>query len=367
VLFRMAHSPLAGIPGHHSRVFGAVIICMAWTLIALAWTPPTMVVEQLAPDHTLPASMRMFAFVLASFVPWMAFTPMILRLNRRFAVSQHRLVQPLLINLLAGVVLVPVITTTGRLFSTLLVQEGMASPIGHGFLRDVLVTSLYAIPTYIAVLSIGQALAYLERDRARERALADARLQALQAQINPHFLFNTLNAISTLGYRDPELAASSLSQLSDLLRLSLQERPAEIVLKEEIAFARGYLDLYALLMQERLVVEYDIDDRVWNALVPVMLLQPLIENALLHGVAHRNAGGRIVLSAREQNGQVALSIVNDGPTADPPSTGFGIGLSNTRERLHALYGEANIELSKDETGCTSVTVLLPKRIADRLS
>jgi hypothetical protein len=339
---------------------------MAWTLIALAWTPPTMVVEQLTPHNSLPASIRTFAFVLASFVPWMAFTPLILWLNRRFAVSQHRLVQPLLINIFAGAILVPVITTAGRLLSTVLVRESMASPIGHGFLRDVLVTSLYAIPTYIAVLSIGQALAYLERERTRERALAGARLQALQARLNPHFLFNTLNAISTLGYRDPELAASSLSQLSDLLRLSLQDRPAEIALKEEIAFARGYLDLYSLLMQERLVVEYDIDDRVWNVLVPVMLLQPLVENALLHGVARRSAGGRIALSAWELNGQVALSIVNDGPTADRPSNGFGIGLSNTRERLHALYGEANIRLSKDETGRTSVTVLLPKRIADPL-
>ena len=95
-----------------------------------------------------------------------------------------------------------------------------------------------------------------------------------------------------------------------------------------------------------------------------MLLQPLVENALLHGVAKRSAGGRIALSAREHNGQVALSIVNDGPTDDRPSQGFGIGLSNTRERLQALYGEANIEFATDHAGCTSVTILLPKRIAD---
>jgi two-component system sensor histidine kinase AlgZ len=144
---------------------------------------------------------------------------------------------------------------------------------------------LYAVPTDIAVAAIGQAVAYVDRYRGRERLLARAELRALEAQLNPHFLFNALNAISAIGYRDPALADRALSHLSDLLRLSLALRPQEIPLREEIGFVQGYVDLYSTIMPGQVSFDLAIEPSGWNAAVPAMLLQPIVENALVHGKA----------------------------------------------------------------------------------
>ena len=154
-----------------------------------------------------------------------------------------------------------------------------ASPFSFIALRATIIVTCYGVPTYIAVAGIAQALAYFERYRARERLLAHAELRALQAQLNPHFLFNTLNAISAIGYRDPELADRALTHLSQLLRTTLDqgEGEAEITLDEEVAFAREFLELYAIIMPGRLHVTWELEPGVGEVLVPRMLLQPLVE------------------------------------------------------------------------------------------
>ena len=340
----------------------AVLIVVAgWVLVALAWTPPTIVVEQVALKENVP-SLYIFAFVLIGFVPWMFATPGILWLTRRFPLSEGRIVTPLAVLAVAGLVIVPLVTLVGQTLAVLFLQSG-AIRKGDVFsvLQAAFITSFYSIPTYIAVIAIGQALGYFERYRQRERLLARAELKALQAQINPHFLFNTLNAISALGYRDPALADRALTRLAELLRVTTKEQPQEIPLKDEIAFLRDYADLQMMLMPDRLNVAFAIDGGAWSAAVPSMILQPLLENAIVHGAAKRNEGGRVEISVVPDGDALVLRVRNDVPPRPGLSRGEGIGLANVRERLRVLYGTAqDFAFERGEAQATT-TIRIPRR------
>ncbi|MGH9440977.1 MAG: sensor histidine kinase [Thermoanaerobaculia bacterium] len=217
----------------------------------------------------------------------------------------------------------------------------------------------FGIPAYLDLLE--------QRERAlRAESLAHAaRLRALRFQLNPHFLFNTLNAISTLvaDSRGPE-ANRMLSRLGDFLRATL-ERPEceEIPLAEEIDFARQYLEIEEIRFGERLKVAIAMDPGTGDALVPPMILQPLVENAVRHGVQVREAGGSISVAARRQDGCLVLDVEDDGPglsIGEPPRA--GVGLSNTRTRLLELYGsDAELRLGRSARGGMAVSVRLPWR------
>lgn len=345
-------------PPHSLRVFAVIVA--AWGLIALAWTPPTILLQALSQGGgpsapAAPAAGQVFLYVLLNFVPWMAATPPLLRIGRRFALSEGHVLRPLAVHAAVGLVAVPVMALAGTLLPMLLVQRGQ---LEAGNLRHILAVSainaFYTVPTYVGVAAVAQALGYFQRFRERERLLARAQLQALQARLNPHFLFNTLNAISVLGYRDAARADAAITMLAELMRASLDERPHQIPLKEEIAFARLYLDLYAVLMGDALQVSFDIAGPAWQALVPSMLLQPLVENAIVHGIAQLSAGGRLAVRAHIEEARLALSITNDVPAQERPTAGKGIGLATTAGRLRALYGDGHrLELRR---GINTVTV-----------
>ncbi len=317
------------------RIRYAAVVVAAWTLVALAWTPPTVLVQSLGgPVHF--TALQVFVNVWLSFVPWMAATPLIFALGRRYPLSEGRVFGPLAVHLAAGIVLVPAVTLLGVILSRLAMQVP-AGPLN--ILGAVLITAFYSVPTYVAAAAVGQALAYFERYRLRERLLARAELRALQAQLNPHFLFNALNAISALGYRDAGRADEALTKLAAILRTSLQERPELVALKDEVAFAQDYLGLYALLLPGRTTLAIEVDPAAWDAAVPALLLQPLVENALLHGLAKLQAG-RLEIAAKRDGDRLSLALRNDAPRAVALSDGSGIGLANTRERLRVLFGDA---------------------------
>jgi len=200
-----------------------------------------------------------------------------------------------------------------------------------------------------------------------EHLVSEARLETLRAKLHPHFLFNTLNTISAHVEREPRTARRLLEQLGELLRLSLTHADdQEIPLAQEIAFIERYLDLQRARLEDRLEATVKIDSDVLHALVPTFILQPLVENAIRHGTAPRVEKGLVQVKAWRTNGQVHLSVQDDGPGLPPQwdrKQNAGIGISNTRERLRQLYGDRNqmFEISSDVGKGVRVDLTFPFR------
>jgi two-component system LytT family sensor kinase len=205
--------------------------------------------------------------------------------------------------------------------------------------------------TYAVIVTVWHALEYYRKVREHERTateleknLALARLQALRTQLQPHFLFNTLNSITTLNHDDPKAANRMIARLSELLRMSLESDGAqEVPLSRELDFLHGYLDIQRIRFGERLTVHLDADSNTLDALVPNLLLQPLVENAICHGIAPFSKPGEVRISARRDQKSLYLQVSDSGPgmTVEKISErGRGVGLANTRARLQELYGHA---------------------------
>lgn len=176
-----------------------------------------------------------------------------------------------------------------------------------------------------------------------EAQLAQARLAVLKAQLQPHFLFNTLNSISTLMHRDVDAADRMIARLADLLRLSMDSSSAqEVPLRQELDFLQHYLEIEQVRFSDRLRVSLDIEPATLNASVPSLILQPLVENAIRHGISPRRGPGRIAISSRRQGDDLELRVSDDGVGLAANRRGAlreGLGLANTRARLDQLYGD----------------------------
>jgi len=208
------------------------------------------------------------------------------------------------------------------------------------------------------------------------RLLLEARLDALQRQINPHFLFNTLNSIASLVRSRPDLAREMIVKLGNILRALLQDRDAFVPLGEELAFTDDYLDIEVVRFGEKLRVVKDIADDTLNVEVPSMLLQPLIENSIKHGLEPRISGGTVTLRSRLVAGQLMIEIEDDGVGVEPgrdvtaPVSGLvregsGIGMKNVRERMEVLYGDdATVEMVSRPGRGTRVRLTMPLRRED---
>ncbi len=175
-----------------------------------------------------------------------------------------------------------------------------------------------------------------------EKAFMQAQNQALRMQLQPHFLFNTLNSISALVHIDPDMADRMIARLGDLLRLSLdQSGQQEVTLAQEAQFLERYLAIERLRFQDRLTIGIEIPEELTRCRVPSFVLQPLVENAIKHGVGASASGGHIGVRARTEDGMLCLEVEDDGPGfVTSPRPGHGIGTGNTRQRLQLLYGEA---------------------------
>lgn len=238
-----------------------------------------------------------------------------------------------------------------------------------GFVDDLMV--------YLAVLFAGISRATMLRARHRshetvrlqaqaaqlQAQLADARLGALRAQLDPHFLFNTLNAVSALVERDARGVRRMVSRLGELLRHSLDEGASEVTLQRELDLLERYLDIMRVRFGDRLRVEVDVPPALLGARVPNLVLQPIVENAIKHAIAPREGGGRIGISAEQRGGRLVLRVTDDGPGpgASPELPGAGVGLANTRARLAEMYGDQQHLLllgSETEPG-TVVEISLP--------
>ena len=225
---------------------------------------------------------------------------------------------------------------------------------------------------YLAIA--GAAYAWHSAQQAREETAraaqaealrARAELAALRSQLNPHFLLNTLHAALGLVRRDPALAERALERLGEVLHYGLRmhrESLDQVTFAEEWAFVRSYLEIESLRLEERLQLRLEADPETLPDLVPPFVLQPLVENAILHAVAPRKAGGRVAITARRRGDHLQLEVCDDGPgmPAASPSPGAGLGLRLLRERLALLYaGSASLSLQPAEGGGVRATIELP--------
>ena len=223
---------------------------------------------------------------------------------------------------------------------------------------------------YALLLGIAHAVLYHARYRERERAaerlaagLTEARLQVLKAQLQPHFLFNTLNAISALIPAEAKPARRMIASLGDLLRIALEhEETQEVTLREELAFLEPYIEIEQARLEERLTVVMNIAPATLDARVPHLILQPLVENAIRHGIASRIVPGRVEISSTSDDRFLHLDVRDDGPgfaQASPERVRKGVGLTNIQNRLEQLYPEHHFAFGNHADGGALVRISIP--------
>ena len=308
---------------------------------------------------------------------WALLAPVVIWLSRRFPLDRDHWTRSLPVHLVCIIVVTIAHLAIAEGISTMLMAffwngESMQK---YSYWNAVKTTYFknfdYEMITYWGIVGGYYTFSYSREAQDRtlrtsqlEARLAEAQLQALQRQLHPHFLFNTLNAISALMHRDVEAADQMLAKLSDLLRMALDQRGGqEVPLKDELEFLQKYLEIEEARFGDRLSVTFDIAPETLDAQVPNLLLQPLVENSIRHAVAVRIEPGCIEIRARQADGALELVVRDNGPGMPPSrlaSPGKGVGLANTRSRLERLYG-ANHQLlfSEPPGGGLMVTVTIP--------
>jgi len=306
---------------------------------------------------------------------WTGWTPFVVWLGGRYRLDREPRLRNRAVHVAAMIVMVPVVFMSDILLSELLSLPGSGRTLADKFLENFRVPAplllgwlLIAALTWIAVLTLSYAWRYrkeaLEASRLQAE-LAEAQLHALKSQLHPHFLFNALNAVVTLTTSDPPAAKRVVILLSDLLRRALADAEVqEVPLAREIEFARSYLEIEQVRFPNRLSVEVSVDPRAEQALVPHLVLQPLVENAARHGIGPKAGPGTVRIEAGLDRGAVRLSVIDDGvgPSVAARSRGAGVGLSNVRARLGRLYGDrASLECRARPGGGFAALVRLPLR------
>ena len=311
-------------------------------------------------------------------VPWLLLAPVLIWLARRFPFTHGEWRQSVGIHLVAGFAfaLIEAAASAVAERQVVLALESPAfvsrlPPLGATWAVYVVV----AMWKYWAFLGIWTAFAAARRSREREleaarleSQLTAARLQALHNRLHPHFLFNALHSASMLALVDPEAANRTLARLADLLRDTLREQPdADVSLARELETIQRYLDVERIRFPDRLRIDVDVDPAAMNARVPTLLLQPLVENAVRHGVAATTAAGHLVIRGRRDGARLVLEVEDDGPGLPREfrlASSSGVGLGATAARLALLHpGNHQLELANLDGGGCRATVTLPYRAA----
>lgn len=329
--------------------------CIRWSRNFLGWTLIGLFFgSQLELASALGFGMRMtwyqaFASGLADWYIWGALAPLIFWSGRRFRLDSGPWPARLLLHMVASVCvsLVQLLLTTGiaQLLSSL---AGRPFPFLMGLQFALVVKFHWNVVIYWAVLGFSHALSYYRESRQRaleavqlESQLAQARLESLKRQLNPHFLFNALNTISQFIFESPEKADGMLTNLGELLRLSLDVGGEHrVALRQELEFLERYLDIQKARFGDRLTTKLDIDEGLCDALVPTLILQPLVENAVRHGLSPRSTPGHIEIEAQVHGSTLCLRVSDNGAGLAESESALreGVGLGNTRARLRQLYG-----------------------------
>ncbi|MBD0371021.1 MAG: histidine kinase [Pyrinomonadaceae bacterium] len=302
-----------------------------------------------------------------------ALTPITYVLARRYPLRREALVRTVAVHFAGALALCLGWASLGVLLSLLLNRYPAQGNLLRGYIGWILTSLPWSVFMYFTILGCIFAFTYYREARERESQqsrlaaqLAEARLSALRMQLNPHFLFNSLNSITVL-VRDQKTrdAARVLELLSSVLRQVLQsEKRHEVTLEEELRFIEQYLAIEEVRFSDRLQVRWAIEPAVRDALVPEFILQPLVENAVRHGIAKRSEPGVIEITSREADSLLELSVRDNGPGYRPASGALqeGVGLANTRARLETLFsGAGQLQVASTEDGDTIATVRFPLR------
>lgn len=350
------------------RLLGAFVFLVLWTLIGLAFAGQFYLSSSLIGRAITWG--QAISYSLADWYVWAALSIPIARLARRVSTEAHSPWRTATIHLVAAlgfaVAYVVLRALVGRAYSWFIDEEVTFLEI---FVPLFVKTYPFNLLIYGVIVSVSHAFDYYRKYHERtvqalelEKHLTEARLQSLLRQLKPHFLFNALNGIASLMYSDVAAAERMLVRLSELLRQTMAQTGAPLTaLKNEIAFLERYLEIERIRFRDRLDVTFEIDPATVDAQVPSLVLQPLVENAIRHGIEPQMRAGRITLRSALEGDNLVLTVTDNG--GGMPPNGFkreGIGLANTRARLAELYGdEQRFELSNQPEGGLCVRLSFP--------
>jgi hypothetical protein len=368
--------PAAGRPARLRDLVGLGRLFLTglafWTAMAFVFAGQIALLQLGTPAPT--PFHRLVVNELASWLPCALLTPPLVAGALRVRAAGLSLTRVLLLHAVGALLFLVVGGALMGVLESLLPwapeNAGLAAAAGHGILRYLGADLLL----YCLVVAVTEAVAHAWESRRSgiaaatyARQLAEARLHVLSAQLQPHFLFNTLHAVSALIYEDPPRAERLLSRLSEMLRLTLRSGTrVETTLAEELALLRRYAEIQETRYGDRLRVAFDVEPAVRGAMVPRLILQPLVENAIRHGITRRITAGRVDVRAWEGQGRLHLVVSDDGVGL---REGFpvreGVGLAITRARLRQLYGpEQRVDLTPAPTGGAVCALSMPFRLAE---
>ncbi len=374
---RRSADPVSVDPAPAARDRAALAVAGTWLAIGLFTGTQLQLRDSMiswGSGHPRPGLAETYLVPLADSAAWALLTPLVVFVTRRFRLRGR-----------TALAAIPVLTLTGLLCSTAAplaadatraallgkaLAPSAAAWIGGPLRVEIWSEALTYVWVVLAVVALDMARRARQQELETERLSAQltrARLSALENQLQPHFLFNTLNTLLPLIHSEPEAAARTLVQLGDLLRTSLRRDASQLVpLREELDFLARYLEIERTRFRDRLVVGFAVDEAALGGAVPNLLLQPLVENAVKHGISRQPGPGRIDVAGTREGGILRLKVRNSCPVEDglPPTELSGIGLANTRERLLHHYGDgALLEAGPDGRDGFLVTLRLPWSVA----
>ena len=355
-----------------------ILILCAWTIVGLLFAVRRIVLVKLMGT---PVSWVIVGVLeLVYWYVWAAYTPLVIGLAKRFPLTGPRFVRHIAIHIITSLMMAPLASATEYFLSGGLVRSvfritdpGVLRLFLSPFALSVLSMSFTGVLAYWLVVGLYQSIHFYQAAMERqtiaaqlETQLSHAELENLKSQLHPHFLFNSLHTIGILMQEDVDAASHLLVCLGDLLRMALERRENEITLQSELEFVGKYLEIEQTRFHDRLKVHMDVPPDLLAVYVPSLALQPLVENAIKHGISVDSAAGRLEIAAKRHKGRVWLCVRDDGPGPAPGSRlRFGVGLTNIQSRLKQLYGdESSLELTGGNgRGCEAI-ITIPLRSSD---